>query len=110
VNDNPSSSSREGRTQQEHNDFSEQQSFQIYKVLLEIKGAQSATNQMLESHIDAFNRHAADNEGNFTKQDIRLTALEVARSKQTGFITAIGVVASVIGAAVTALIEWFRHS
>jgi hypothetical protein len=75
---------------------------ELTKMLLDIKGTGDSTNTLLQSHIEAFNRHVEDD----AKLAGRISNLEASQQRQGGFIAGVMAICTAIGSGIALFITW----
>lgn len=82
----------------------------IYNTLLDIKGTSEATKTLLESHIEAFNKHTEADEKTNVQLSTRITTLETSQQRQAGFIAGVMAICTAIGSGIALLITYLVRS
>jgi hypothetical protein len=78
-------------------------------TLYDIQKALGRIEQKVDSSTDMMKTHIAEDKTSFATVDAGLDILRLASAKQKGFLSAVGAVASVIGAAMGYLIDRYTR-
>lgn len=82
---------------------------EIYRVLLEMKGAQGEIAATLKGHLDTFKTHVQEDEAYHATTTTALNHIELKMASQRGAVKTWGVVATAAATIASAIIAFFSH-